>query len=279
MKKLHILKIGGNVIDDDNLLSKFLQDFVAINAPKILIHGGGKFASDLAEKLKIPQAMVEGRRITNAETLDLTVMVYAGLINKKIVAKLQSLNCDALGLSGADGDLVKAEKRNHASIDFGNVGDIEEDGVSNEKLSQLLELGFTPVFSAITHDGKGGLLNTNADTMASAIAISMSEFFEVNLTYCFEKKGVLLDVNDENSILNSINEKEYQRLKENKIISNGMIPKLDNAFEAIGNGVKEVKICHAKDLNSGGTILIKSNIYVSPFGGGQEGGYSELDLN
>lgn len=261
MKTIKIIKIGGNVIDNPILLNKFLQDFTAITEPKILIHGGGKLATDLANKLNIPQTLIEGRRITDSKTLDVAVMVYSGLINKNIVAKLQVLDCNAIGFCGADGNLVKSKKRIHETIDFGQVGDVVD--VNINQFEKIIELGFIPILSAITHDGKGNLLNTNADTMASKIAIAMSGLYEVDLIYCFEKNGVLLDVNDDNSILNSINEKEYKRLKEEKIIFEGMIPKLDNAFEAIENGVQTVKICNAQNCNAPGTELVDSRFIAT----------------
>ena len=261
MKPIKILKIGGNVIDNPILLNKFLTDFTAIKEPKILIHGGGKIATDLANKLNIPQTLIEGRRITDSKTLDIAVMVYSGLINKNIVSKLQALDCNAIGLCGADGNLVKSMKRIHETFDYGQVGDIEEVNVSQFK--KIIEHGFTPVLSAITHDGKGNLLNTNADTMASKIAIALSSSYEVDLIYSFEKNGVLLDVNDYNSILNSISEMDYRRMKEEKIIFEGMVPKLDSAFEALKYGVKSVKICNAQNLNANGTVLVESRFIAT----------------
>lgn len=255
MEKLHIIKIGGNVIDNDPLLDLFLTDFTAITEPKILIHGGGNLTTKFAQKLNIPQKMVEGRRVTDKATLDLAVMVYAGLINKTVVAKLQAKKCNTIGFCGADANLIQSTKRKLTDIDFGFVGDIE-DGVDEEGINQFLKMGITPVFSAITYDGKGSLLNTNADTMASKIAVAMSKLYDVQLTYCFEKKGVLLDVDKEESLLSTIHFKEYEELKSAKIISDGMIPKLDNAFEAIKKGVKKVKICHTENILLGGTELI-----------------------
>ena len=261
MEKLQIVKIGGNVIDNEDLLDQFLTDFANINEPKILIHGGGKLATRVAKKLNVPQKMIDGRRVTNKATLDIITMVYGGLINKKIVAKLQAINCDAIGLTGVDANCVKAEKRKNVEVDFGFVGDIKAGGVNEHRISQLIEMGITPVFSAITHDGKGNLLNTNADTMASKIAISMVDQYDSQLTFCFEKKGVLLDVNDENSLLETINPVEYNKLIDSKKISEGMIPKLDSAFDALINGVETVKICHAEELNSTGTALMKDSVF------------------
>lgn len=248
MKSINIIKIGGNIIDDDEQLSVFLKDFASIDGYKILIHGGGKLATDLAKKLNIPQKMVEGRRITDAQTLEITTMVYAGLINKKIVAKLQSLGCNASGLSGADGNIIKTQKRPVKEIDYGFVGDVSENSVDAQQFSKLLEMGVTPVICSITHDGNGTLLNTNADTMAGEIAKALSRIYDTSLSYCFEKNGVLKDVEDENSIIPVLHKDQYLELKEKKIIFEGMIPKMDNAFSALAYGVKEVNICHAKNI-------------------------------
>ena len=272
MKSLKVIKIGGNVIDNPESLQQFIADFAMLNGPKILVHGGGKIATKLAEDLGIKSKMVEGRRITDGESLKVVTMVYAGLINKNIVANLQSENCNAIGLSGADGNLIQAkrrplkeifskEKNESISVDYGFVGDLNESAVDHQALSKLLEAGFTPVFSAITHDGKGQLLNTNADTIASAIAIAMSKEYETSLIFCFEKAGVLMDVEDESSIISSIDPHYYNELKRQGIINDGMIPKLDNAFEAINKGLKEVCIGKADtlpSLNNGnfGTRLI-----------------------
>lgn len=256
MKKLNIIKIGGNVIDNDSLLDLFLKDLAAIGGPKILIHGGGNLTTKFARKLNVPQKMVFGRRVTDKATLDLAVMIYSGLISKKIVSKLQSMGCDAMGFCGADGNFIKSTKRIIAETDFGFVGDIDDEGVNSEKIDQFLKLGIVLVFSAITHDGNGNLLNTNADTIASKIAIAMSKKYDTNLTYCFEKKGVLIDVKDENSLLETIHFAEYEKLKMAKIISDGMIPKMENAFASIENGVSRVKICHAENIHAKGTELI-----------------------
>ena len=248
MKKLYIIKIGGNVIDDPEQLNKFLSDFSKIEDSKILVHGGGKIASELAKRLGISQALVNGRRITDAETLKVTIMVYAGLINKQIVTLLQANGVNAIGLSGADGNSITAVKRNVIDIDYGFVGDVTGSGVNLEFINSLLSAKITPVFSAITHDGKGQLLNTNADTIASVLAVAMSKYFDVQLNYCFEKKGVLKDVDDENSVISSITKTKYKQLLSEGVISKGMIPKLDNAFEAIQNGVKSVMIAHSNEL-------------------------------
>lgn len=260
MKSLKVIKIGGNVIDNPQSLQQFVADFAKLQGPKILVHGGGKIATKLAEDLGIKSQMVEGRRITDGESLKVVTMVYAGLINKNIVAGLQSENCNAIGLSGADGNLIHAkrrpvkelfskEKNETIHVDYGFVGDLDESSVDYLGLYKLLEAGFIPVFSAITHDGEGQLLNTNADTIASAIAIALSKEYETSLIFCFEKAGVLMDVEDEDSIIRTIDPHYYNELKRQGIINDGMIPKLDNAFEAINNGLKEVCIGKADALS------------------------------
>ena len=260
VKKLFIIKIGGNVIDDEKQLSFFLNDFAKIKEKKILIHGGGKIATELSKQLGIESKMMEGRRITDAETLKVVQMVYGGLINKNIVAQLQARKCNAIGLTGADANAVLANKRK-AEIDYGFVGDVKK--VNTEKISSLLNSDLVPVIAPLTHDGKGQMLNTNADTMASAIAMALSKKYDATLVYCFEKSGVLNNVEDENSVIEKIDSKEYVQLKNRGIISKGMIPKLDNAFDAIKKKVKSVVICHAKDLSkvaskmNAGTMLEK----------------------
>lgn len=263
MKKLHIIKIGGNVIDNAIALENFLSDFARIDALKILVHGGGKLATELAEKMNVPQTMVNGKRITDAETLKIATMVYAGLINKQIVALLQAKGVNTIGLSGADGNSIKTTKRKKGEIDYGFVGDITSESVNINFISTLLDSGVTPVFSAITHDGDGQLLNTNADTIASAIAMALSKKYEVQLNYYFEKKGILKNVDDDNSVISSITKNEYVNLLSQGVISKGMIPKLDNAFEAIKNGVGSVVIAHSNDIletvnnkKNAGTTLI-----------------------
>lgn len=248
MEKLYIVKIGGNVIDNPEELSSFLHLFSAIKGHKMLIHGGGKLTTEIAEKSGVKQTMVDGRRVTDAETLKIAVMVYAGWINKSIAAKLQSQGCNAIGISGADANLITAEKRRHPPIDFGFVGDILPDGVNNKTIIQLLESSFTPVFCAVTHDGNGQLLNTNADTMASALAVALAGHFDVSLVYCFEKKGVLSDASDDASIIPELSLADYETLKQNGVVTKGMIPKLDNAFNARKLKVQNVMIGHASQL-------------------------------
>ena len=243
---LYIIKIGGNIIDNEAALETFLKDFSEIKVPKILIHGGGKIATQLGDKMGITTQMVEGRRITNAETIDLVTMVYAGLINKNIVAKLQEKKCNAIGLTGADAATIVAEKRPSVPIDFGFVGDIKK--VNSAIIEVFLRNNLVPVFAPLTADIQGQILNTNADTLAKEIAVSMSEKFDVNLIYCFEKNGVLQNIEDENSVIKSLEHSDYQSDKKNGSINKGMIPKLDNAFAAKNEGVEKVIICHASNL-------------------------------
>ncbi len=249
MEALYVIKIGGNVLDNPEMLVGFLEAFSEIKASKILIHGGGKALTALAEKQGIEQTMIDGRRVTDAATMQLATMVYAGDINKNCVAQLQANGCNAIGLTGADGNLIQATKRPPVSgIDYGMVGDVESNSVNGNLLQNLLHLGLTPVMPAITHDGNGNLLNTNADTLASILASAMKPYFAVSLIYCFEKKGVLLNADDDDSVIGNLNLEEYNFLKEKGIIYKGMIPKLDNAFAAKSNGVAEVIIAHAMDL-------------------------------
>ena len=273
MQKVFVIKIGGNIIDDEAKLAAFLQDFAHIfgssasvpdRALGILVHGGGKLATKLASKLGIEQQMIDGRRITDAETLKIVTMVYAGYINKNIVARLQSYNCNAIGLSGADGNIIQAHKRVHANIDYGFVGDV--DAVDISLFQNLLNKQMSVVLSPITHDKKGQLLNTNADTIAQETAKELSGIYDVQLVYCFEKNGVLLDMQDENSVIPVLHWAQYQQLKmpmpggEPKIFA-GMIPKLDNAFAALNSGVKKVIIGKAEQLHqlingTAGTTII-----------------------
>ncbi|MBS1524339.1 MAG: acetylglutamate kinase [Bacteroidetes bacterium] len=248
-KQLHIIKIGGNVIDNSESLHHFLEDFTALNGFKILVHGGGKVATQLSEELGIESRLVDGRRITDIDTLRVVTMVYGGLINKNIVAQLQRYGTDAIGLTGADGNFIKTKKRPVKTIDYGFVGDIDDKSVDATNISKLMEAGFVPVFCAITHDGEGQLLNTNADTIASALAVALSGMYETTLVYCFEKKGVLHDINDEESVIREIDPERYEELKKQQIIHSGMLPKLDNAFTAINCGVKAVIIGKSDELS------------------------------
>ncbi len=249
-EKLNIIKIGGNVINDSTQLASFLKDFATIKGLKILIHGGGRKATELANQLQLESKMINGRRVTDEANLDVVTMVYAGLLNKKIVAQLQQNNCNALGLSGADGNIIKAHKRIVTTIDYGFAGDI--DAVDSITIQTFLEAALTPVFCAITHDKNGQLLNTNADTIASEVASALAEKHEVTLTYCFEKNGVLKEINDENSVIENINSETYIHLKNKKIIAEGMLPKLENCFYALNNGVSKIVIGNPE-------VILKNN--------------------
>ncbi len=243
---LCIVKIGGNVIDDEAKLLSFIKEFAAIKGNKILVHGGGKMATRVAESMGISQQMVEGRRITDGETLKVVTMVYAGYINKNITAQLQAAGCNAIGLSGADGNAIKTHKRVHPVTDYGFAGDVDK--VNAGLIGNLLEQNMAIVFCPITHDAKGLLLNTNADTIAQEVAKAMSAFYEVSLLYCFEKPGVLMDADDENSAIQQIDLESFVALKNKNIISDGMIPKLQNAFTALESGVQHIRIGHADQL-------------------------------
>ncbi|NBS18895.1 MAG: acetylglutamate kinase [Flavobacteriia bacterium] len=240
MNKLAVVKIGGNVIEEPQALSMFLKDFSQMQGPKILVHGGGKKATAMAQQLGIPVQMVDGRRITDAQNLDIITMLYGGKINKNIVARLQALECNSMGLSGADANAIQAIKRPIGNIDYGYVGDVTE--VNTSFFQLLIDHGVTPVCCAITHDRKGQLLNTNADTIAATVAVALSKHFQVSLWYCFEKQGVLEDIEDDHSVIENINPKKYALLKATHAIHSGMIPKMDNCFEALKKGVSKVKI-------------------------------------
>ena len=252
-QKLSIVKIGGNVIENEIELDQFLLNFSKLQEPKILVHGGGKLATKLATKLGIESKMTSGRRITDSKSLEVITMVYGGLTNKNMVAKLQALGTNAIGLSGADGNAIKAHKRPVKEIDFGFVGDI--DGINSELINTLVSAALTPVFCAISHDGKGQLLNTNADTIASELAIGMSHKYDTTLYYCFEKKGVLLNVEDEESVIKHIDTNSYNDLLEQNIIADGMLPKIENCFHALQQSVSKVCIGDISMLQSNATIF------------------------
>jgi acetylglutamate kinase len=243
---LYVVKIGGNVIDNPDACSKFLNDFARLNGQKILVHGGGKIATQIAAKLQIETQMVDGRRITDKAMLDVVTMVYGGLVNKNLVAQLQAAGSNAIGLTGADGGIIRSVKRPVKTIDYGFVGDIE--AVNGQQINALLQSSLVPVIAPLTYSSEGTLLNTNADTMASATAVAMSGYYEVNLIYCFEKKGVLSDPDDDNAVIASLTPDSYEAYKTSGVINKGMIPKLDNAFAALNAGVTQVTICHADDL-------------------------------
>lgn len=252
-QNLSIIKIGGNVIENEIGLDQFLLNFSRLAAPKILVHGGGKLATKLAAKLGIESKMTSGRRITDGKSLEVITMVYGGLTNKKIVAKLQALGTNAIGLSGADGNAIQAHKRPVNKIDFGFVGDI--DGINSELIDTLVGANLTPVFCAISHDGKGQLLNTNADTIASELAIGLSPKYDTTLYYCFEKKGVLLNVVDDESVIKHIDINSYNDLMEQNIIADGMLPKMENCFHALQQGVGKVCIGDISMLESGSNLF------------------------
>lgn len=250
MQELNIIKIGGNILDTPTQLQRFLSDFSSLPSAKILVHGGGKIASTIGQRLGITPNYHEGRRITDAETLELVTMVYGGLINKQVVAQLQALQCNAMGLTGADANTILASKRPVREVDYGSAGDVAGNRSINVKtLHGLLELDITPVFAPLTHDGDGKLLNTNADTIASALATALASLYEVKLTFCFEKKGVLQDATDDSSVIPQIDEAKFQELKSAGVVSEGMIPKLSNAFAALNQGVRAVQIGDAADIN------------------------------
>lgn len=257
MKTLTVIKIGGNIVDRQDELDLFLEKFTNIDGPKVLIHGGGVMATELSAKLGIATHMYQGRRITDLETLKLVSMVYAGWINKSIVAKLQKMGCNAVGLSGADGDSVPAVRRSPVPVDFGYVGDVDPAKINIGFMQSLLGRGITPVFCAITHDREGSLLNTNADTMASSLAIALSGDYYSRLIYCFEKEGVLSDSTDEDSVIPLVTRESYYVLRNSGVVKDGMIPKMDNAFYAMENGVNEVFIKHASNLNNNKGTLLK----------------------
>ena len=239
-EKLSIVKIGGNIIEDETSLNAFLELFSNLEGKKILVHGGGKRATHMASKLGIEAKMINGRRITDADTLEVITMVYGGLVNKNVVTKLQALNTDAIGLTGADVNSIKSDKRPVKEIDFGFVGDVKK--VAHNSIDKLIQADFTPVFCAITHDGNGQLLNTNADTIASQVAVGMSNLYDTSIYYCFELNGVLRDINDKNSVVRRIDSKVYKELLEQGIIADGMLPKLENCFDALKNGVNNINM-------------------------------------
>lgn len=250
---IKVFKIGGNVIDNPEMLERFTAEFAAIPGPKVLIHGGGAIASKMQKELGMQPLMIGGRRVTDADTLRIVSMVYAGLTNKTVVALLQKNNCNALGLSGADGDVIRSHKRppvfSEAAgevVDYGFVGDVDK--VDGQLLMKLIDADIVPVICAITHDGNGQLLNTNADTVAQSVATEIASLAPAELIYCFEKNGVLADPEDDNSVIAEINPESFAALKADGTVSGGMLPKLENAFKAINAGVKRVVIKHAANI-------------------------------
>lgn len=255
MEKLTIVKVGGAVVEDESQLSQLLSNFSAIPGKKLLVHGGGRRATKVASELGIESKMVNGRRITDAKTLEVVTMVYGGLVNKNLVAQLQACGVNALGLTGADIDIIRSHKRPvKDGIDYGFVGDV--DYANGEMLNTLIQANIIPVIAPLTHDGHGNILNTNADTMASETAKALAPFFDVTLIFAFEKAGVLQDPDDDNSVIPVINKQLYQQYVEKGIISGGMMPKIENALAAIEAGVSKVVITLATAINgNSGTII------------------------
>ncbi|GHA29710.1 acetylglutamate kinase [Salinimicrobium marinum] len=245
---LKVVKIGGKLIEDKTKFQEFLKDFSALGGPKILVHGGGNFATEMALKLGYKTKMVDGRRITDADSLKVIIMTYGGLINKNIVAKLQALGSNAIGLCGADGQSIISKKREVKEIDYGFVGDIER--VNSDFISSLLNQQIIPVFSAISCTKEGELLNTNGDSVASEIARAMSSMYETELYYCFEKSGVLANAADNESVIETIDKSKYRELLDEKIITDGMLPKLHNCFQALENGVSTIFLGNSALLQS-----------------------------
>jgi acetylglutamate kinase len=263
MTPLFVIKIGGNVIDDPVGLQTFLTDFAEMKGYKVLVHGGGKIATRLGEKLGIAPHYVQGRRVTDDDTIDLVTMVYGGLVNKQVVAALQAARCPAIGLTGADGNCIPAVKRVIGDVDYGWVGDVDPMQVGAAFLENLISQGLVPVLAPLTHDGQGHILNTNADTIAAAVAIALSGQYDVRLIYCFEKKGVLEDMTRDDSVIALIDRKRQEDLLREGKLTSGILPKIDNAFAAIASGVKEVLIGDARDLLRNITDDVSGTLIVS----------------
>jgi acetylglutamate kinase len=256
MEKLTIVKVGGKIVEEAESLKQLLSDFSKIEGNKVLVHGGGRSATAMATRLGIESQMVNGRRVTDEETLKVVTMVYGGLVNKQIVAGLQAIGVNALGLTGADLNYMRSEKRPVKEVDYGFVGDVKE--VNADLLSDLISKGVVPVLAPLTHDQQGNLLNTNADTIAGEAAKALAKNFDVTLMYCFEKKGVLMNENDDDSVIETITPDLFEKYVQEGIIQGGMIPKLENSFEAIRTGVTKVIITRADHIHtSGGTTIVK----------------------
>lgn len=249
-EKLTLIKVGGKIVEEEATLQALLSDFAAIEGRKVLVHGGGRSATKLAARLGIESQMVNGRRITDAETLKIVTMVYGGLVNKNIVARLQACGVNALGLTGADMDVIRSVKRPVKDVDYGFVGDVER--VDTTLLGDLIAKGVVPVMAPLTHDGCGNMLNTNADTIAGETAKALAQLFDVTLVYCFEKRGVLRDENDDDSVIPQITRADFEQLVADGVVQGGMIPKLENAFEALRAGVSQVIITQASAINTPG---------------------------
>lgn len=247
MEKLTLIKVGGKIVEEPDTLQQLLRDFSSIEGHKVLVHGGGRSATKIASQLGIESQMVNGRRITDAEMLKVVTMVYGGLVNKNIVAGLQALQVNALGLTGADMDIMRSDKRPVKDVDYGFVGDVKE--VNADVLASLIQQGIVPVLAPLTHDKQGHMLNTNADTIAGEAAKALAKYFDVTLMFCFEKKGVLLNEDDDESVIPEIDRASFQKYVAEGIIQGGMIPKLENAFQAIDAGVKEVIITQASEIH------------------------------
>ncbi len=257
MEKLTIVKVGGKIVEEEASLQALLKDFARIEGKKLLVHGGGRSATKIAERLGVETKMVDGRRITDEAMLEVVTMVYGGLVNKKVVAGLQAAGVNALGVTGADLNLLLSDKRPVKTVDYGWVGDVKQ--ANDEMFSTLLNSSIVPVVAPLTHDGKGNMLNTNADTMAAQSAIACAKHFDVTLVFCFEKEGVLMDSDDDNSVIPIIDKAKYVQLREQGIVVDGMIPKLDNSFDTLDKGVREVIITKASNLCdlSRGTHIVK----------------------
>jgi len=255
MEKLTLIKVGGQIVEEPETLQQLLTDFSKIEGNKVLVHGGGRAATKIAAQLGIESKMVNGRRITDEATLQVVTMVYGGLVNKQIVAGLQALNVNALGLTGADMNYMRSEKRPVKEIDYGFVGDVKE--VNAEILADLIHKNVVPVLAPLTHDKKGNMLNTNADTIAGEVAKALAKYFDVTLMFCFEKKGVLLNSDDENSVIPEITEPLFNQYVKEEIIQGGMIPKLENSFDAIRAGVKQVVITKADEIGKNSGTIVK----------------------
>lgn len=253
---VEVVKIGGNVIDSPEAIDAFLRDFAAMPGRKVLVHGGGKEATRMSRSMGVEAKMIDGRRVTDADTLGIVTMVYAGLINKRIVSRLQGLGCDAVGLTGADGNAIPATRRPASPVDFGYVGDIDPSKVSADFLGLLLDSGHVPVICAICHDGEGTLLNCNADSVAGAVATGLSRIAPVRLTYCFERPGVMGNPDDDATLIPLVTRESFEILKREGTVNGGMLPKIENALRCAEAGVGEVRICRAEALlHTEGTVI------------------------
>ena len=254
MNTLTIIKVGGKIVEQPDTLARLLDDFATVSGHKLLVHGGGRSATQMATRLGIETKMIDGRRVTDSEMLQVVTMVYGGLVNKNIVAQLQARGINAMGLTGADMDVIRSHRRPATPVDFGFVGDVDK--VDGRQLSDIINRNIVPVMAPLTHDGQGSLLNTNADTIAGEVAKSLTPYFDVTLVYCFEKAGVLRDENDDESVIPHITYGDFLRLKDEGVIQGGMIPKLQNSFDSINSGVRQVVITKADAIgNDSGTRI------------------------